>query len=103
MSDTANKESITVCNYQTMATSYSSLCEIAESLLDAYNKAVNLAVDFTESYEGEAATQVVLFLESLPQHLYKLQLFYGKMAQYVAVASASFSMNDETIAEKMGK
>ena len=70
---------------------------------DIYNKAVNLATDFTESYEGEVAPQVPLFLESLPQHIYKLKLFYGKMAQYVAITSASFSTNDKRIADNMEK
>ena len=86
-----------------MTTAYATLFEVSESLLSAYEKATGLAADFTEAYEGIAVDEVVPFLESLPQHIYKLKLFYGKMAQYVAITSASFSTNDKRIADNMEK
>lgn len=103
MSDTTNKGNKTVCNYQTMFLSNSILSEIAERLAEAYQLTSGLSQEFQESYEGEAEEEVSLFLENLPKHLYKLSLFYGRMAQYVAVTTASFAVNDETLADKMGR
>ena len=77
------------------------LSNIQTALFGAYEQAAALATEFSESYEGEAKEEVVSFLENLPIHIYKLALFYGKMAQYVFVAKLSFETNDQTMADKL--
>lgn len=91
----------TVCDLNVMWEAYMELTNIQTVLFGAYEQAETLAADFSESYEGEAKEEVELFLEKLPMHIYKLTLFYGKMAQFVTMTSMSFMSNDQTMADKM--
>lgn len=95
------KQKRTVCDLSMMGGAYIELTNIQTALFGAYEQAATLAGDFSESYEGEARDEVVLFLEKLPLHIYKLSLFYGKMAQFVITTSISFASNDQTMAEKL--
>ncbi|MCM1155916.1 MAG: hypothetical protein NC314_04350 [Roseburia sp.] len=98
---TENKQKSTVCNLETMFSSYMELTSIQTALYEAYEQAATLATDFSESYEGEAKDEVVLFLENLPLHIYKLSLFYGKMAQFVSMTGMSFMTNDQIMAGRL--
>lgn len=95
------KERKTVCNLNVMLGAYQELTNIQTDLFEAYERAVTLAADFSESYEGEAKEEVVLFLDNLPIHIFKLSLFYGKMAQFVYMTKMSFMSNDQTMADKL--
>lgn len=101
MGDMENKEIITRCNYAELGAAYMTLTEIAEILITAYEKAAGMASEFSECYEGEAVEEVLTFLNSLPQHLYKMSLFYGKMAQFVIMSLSSFAANDSTMSDTM--
>lgn len=95
------KEQKTTCNCGVMEEAFMELSNIQTALYGAYEQAAALAADFSESYEGEAKEEVVTFLNNLPMHIYKLALFYGKMAQYVFVTKMSFELNDQTMADKL--
>lgn len=97
MRDASNILSKTVCNPEQMTAAAGMLRDIAESLKDAYEKAEPLAADFTEAYEGIAVTEVTTFLENLPAHIYRLNLFYNKMAEFVDWTTRSFMSNDEAM------
>lgn len=92
----------TVCNHEAMMEAFTELSNIQTALFGAYEQAAALSADFSESYEGEAKEEVMIFLNNLPIHLYKLTLFYGKMAQYVYVTKMSFKTSDQTMADKLG-
>lgn len=96
------KENKTVCNLSAMFGAYMELTNIQTALFGAYEQAAALTAEFSESYEGEAKEEVVIFLENLPMHIYKLALFYGKMAQYVVMTCMSFEANDQAMADKLG-
>lgn len=103
MSEKPNaKEGKTVCNSGVMLAIFTELSKIQTTLLEIREKAAALSAEFSESYEGEAKEEVVAFLENLPIHIYKLALFYGKMAQYVFVTKMSFDVNDQDMADKLG-
>lgn len=95
------KQEKTVCNLNVMLGTYQELSNIQTVLFGAYEQAETLAADFSESYEGEATEEVVRFLESLPMHIYRLALLYGKMAQFVFMTANSFMLNDQTMADKL--
>lgn len=99
MSDTTNILSMTVCNPNQMTAAEGMLYEIAEDLKTAYEKAETLSADFTEAYEGEAVTEVTAFLDNLPAHIYRLNLFYNKMAQFVALTREAFMKNDQAMSQ----
>lgn len=96
------KENKTVCNLNIMFGAFMELSNIQTALFGAYEQAAALSAEFSESYEGEAKEEVVAFLENLPIHIYKLALFYGKMAQYVTMTCMSFEANDQDMADKLG-
>lgn len=95
------EEKKTVCDLNVMLDIYMELTNIQTTLFAAYEQASTLAGDFSENYEGEAKDEVALFLEKLPLHIYKLSLFYGKMAQFVITTIMSFASNDQAMAEKL--
>lgn len=95
------KEKMTVCDFSMMWAAFMELTNIQAALFGAYEQAAPLAGKFSESYEGEARDEVALFLEKLPVHIYKLSLFYGKMAQFVVKTRMSFASNDQTMADKL--
>lgn len=97
------KETKTVCNLCAMLGAFMELSNIQAALFEAYKQAAALEADFEKSYEGEAKIEVMTFLEYLPLHIFKLALFYGKMAQYVTVTSMSFESNDQAMADKLGE
>ncbi len=95
------KEKKTVCDLNAMLDIYMELTNIQTTLFTAYEQVAPLAGKFSENYEGEAKDEVALFLEKLPRHIYKLSLFYGKMAQFVIATIMSFASNDQAMAEKL--
>lgn len=95
------KQEKTVCNLNVMLEAFLELTNIQTVLYGAYEQMENLATDFSESYEGEATEEVVCFLENLPIHIFRLALFYGKMAQFVCKTANSFMSNDQTMADKL--
>ena len=102
MSEKADaKQKKTVFDLIAMAGAYQELSNIQTALYGAYEQASTLATDFSESYEGKAKDEVVLFLESLPIHIYRLSLFYGKMAQFIYMTRLSFMTNDQIMADKL--
>lgn len=102
MSEKADaKQKKTVCDPVALGDAYLELTNIQTALYGAYEQASTLAADFSEGYEGEAKDEVMLFLESLPMHIYRLSLFYGKMAQFLIMTYQSFMTNDRTMAGKL--
>ena len=102
MSEKADaKQKKTVCDLVALWDAYNELTNIQTTLYEAYEQVSTLATDFSESYEGEAKDEVVLFLENLPIHIYRLSLFYGKMAQFIYMTRQSFMTNDQTMANKL--
>ena len=95
------EEKMTVCDFSMMWAAFMELTNIQATLFGAYEQVAPLAGEFSENYEGEAKDEVALFLEKLPVHIYKLSLFYGKMAQFVIATIMSFASNDQAMAEKL--
>lgn len=95
------KQEKTVCNLNVMLATYLELSSIQAVLFGAYEQTETLAADFSESYEGEATEEVVCFLENLPIHIFRLALFYGKMAQFISMTADSFMSSDQAMADKL--
>lgn len=95
------KQECTVCNHEVIKAMHEELVAIVEELFLAYLISVTLADDFSEGYEGEAKEDVMTFLQNLPSHLYRLSLFYGKMAQFLDTMNLSLEANDQAMAGRM--
>lgn len=91
----------TVCNHEVMALCFTELSIIVANLHSAYEKAEQLISEFDEAYEGDAKSEVNMFLTSLPRHIYRLELFYSKMMNFIMMTSLSFMENDTQMADKM--
>ena len=97
------KQGCTVCDHEVIKAMYMELTEIIKELFLAYSDSLSLADDFSEGYEGEAKEEVAAFLQNLPTHLYRLGLFYGKMAQFLDTMNLSFETNDRVMAGRQAK
>lgn len=91
----------TVYNYENMALCCKDLLMITLKLRDAKEKAERLISEFDNAYEGEAKTEVGMFLVSLPTHIYRLELFYKKMMDFISITSEAFQGNDTRMTENM--
>ena len=50
--------------------------------------------DFEECYDGDAKAEVLMFLESLPLHIYRLTLLYSKLGDFVTITAQSLFNSD---------
>ena len=44
-----------------------------------------------------------IFLANLPLHIYRLEIFYSKLMDFIAVTAESLLRNDETMTKNMEK
>lgn len=91
----------TVCNHETMATCYLALIAITQELNTAYTKVVDLCSELETSYEGDAKAEINMFLVNLSRHIYRLALFYSKMASFVTLTSQSLKNSDNKMVENI--
>lgn len=95
------KEGKTVCDQGAMLGYYLMLVDIIINLQEGYEKAATLQNVFDSSYQGEAKEEIMIFLESLPLHMYRLSLMYCKLAEFTTTTAESFLNNDAAMADKM--
>lgn len=100
MSDNNRKST---CDPQAMTEFDATLREIDELLEEAKRKASRLFSEFDSAYEGEAKEEVLLFLNNLPKHIYRLQILYKKQDDFVCMTMQSFLQNDKEMVDKMGE
>mgnify|MGYP003297702677 CR=1 FL=1 len=85
---------MTGCNQNAMLGYYLIILGIVGSLQGAYERATTLAADFEECYDGDAKAEVLMFLESLPLHIYRLTLLYSKLGDFVTITAQSLFNSD---------
>lgn len=90
-----------VCDQESMWGYYIMLADIWKNLDDIHQKAAGLAADFDNCYMGDARDEVMTFLENLPLHIYRLEIFYNKLMDYIAITAQTALYNDVTMARKM--
>lgn len=90
------------CDQEAMFGFYLMLMDITVSLTDAYEKAGNARDTLEGAYEGEAKSELSMFLRSLPMHIYRLQLLYTKLMEFIYVTADSMMKNDMKMQEKLG-
>lgn len=95
------KSGKTVCDQEAMVGFYLMLADIVQNLQTAYEKAESLAGTFNDCYLGDARDEVMTFLENLPLHIYRLELLYSKLAEFIATTAQSLHDNDMKMTEKM--
>ena len=94
---------VTVCDYMAMLLGFQGLAGVIKDLEAAHEMTKKLMADLEEAYEGEAKEEIGIFLESLSVHIFKLELFYSKMMEFIKKTSQSFMENDAAMTENMGK
>ena len=94
-------ENRTICDQDAMMGYWFMLADIIANLNEAYEKADLLLGEFDEAYDGDAKEEVDIFLTSLPRHIYRLELFYTKMMEFIQVTAESLLQNDITMTENM--
>jgi hypothetical protein len=90
----AKTKETTVCDQPSML-------GITIMLADIMQQLQNAKETIADSYEGEAKEEMELFFGSLPMHIERLTLFYGKMEEYVWTTAESFMKNDRMMCENM--
>lgn len=94
-------ENDTICDQDAMLGYWFMLADITANLNEAYEKATLLLGEFDEAYEGDAKEEVDIFLTNLPRHIYRLELFYTKMMEFIYVTAESLLQNDAAMTENM--
>lgn len=94
-------EGKTVCDQGAMLGYWLMLTDIIMNLQEGYEKAAGLKDIFDGCYQGEAKEEVMIFLESLPLHIYRLSLMYSKLAEFTSTTAESLFNNDTAMAENM--
>lgn len=89
------------CDQQAMFGFYLMLMDIVANLNTAYEKAVSAQATFALGYIGEATAEVDLFLQSLPLHIYRLEILYSKLMEFIYVTADSILKNDIKMKENM--
>ena len=93
----------TKCNQNAMVGFYLMLADMVQNLNTAYEAAQSAFVIFDEGYEGDAKEEVNIFLANLPLHIYRLEIFYSKLMEFIAVTAESLLRNDEAMTRNMEK
>lgn len=95
------KTTDTNCNHEAMVTCYLALNAIMQELNTAYQTVCEINTDFQSAYEGDAKEEIDMFLTNLPRQIYRLALFYEKMASFVMLTSQSFQESDNKMVENV--
>lgn len=93
----------TKCDQEAMLGYWFMLADIITNLNEAYEKADSLLTKFDEAYEGDAKEEVDIFLTSMPRHIYRLELFYTKMMEFIQMTAESLFQNDTAMSANMEK
>lgn len=96
-------KSITQCDQEAMLGYWFMLAGIITDLNEAYEKADSLLEKFDEAYEGEAKEEADIFLTNMPRHIYRLEMFYAKMMEFIQTTAESLLQNDIAMTENMEK
>ena len=91
-----------VCKKEKMEDWSSDLVKISTNMKRLAIDTENYWREFCDAYEGDAKEEVLVFFESLMQHLSRLSVFYIKMAQFIDMTSLSFIESDTKMTEQMG-
>ena len=91
------------CDQDAMQAYYIMFLGIVEELSVAYEKATSLKSLLDDGYEGDAKSEIDIFVTSLPIHLGRLILFYSKLSEFVAVTALAFLESDQKMRENMEK
>ena len=91
----------TVCNQDAMGGVALMLLAISAQLQEAYDKANEIYINFQEIYEGEAYSEINMFLENLPKHIYRLEILYTKMMQFIMMTAQSLAESDAQMVANM--
>lgn len=89
------------CDQEAMFGFYLMLMDIVTNLNTAYEKAISTQASFAKGYMGEAYPEIDLFLQSLPLHIYRLEVFYSKLMEFIYVTADSILKNDIKMKENM--
>ena len=91
-----------VCKYEKMEEWKVTLENVNQTMEMLVLKSAECQLLFQEAYVGDALTEVNDFFDSLIEHLYRLSVFYTKMAQFIDTTNTSFSESDTKMTENMG-
>lgn len=80
---------------------YKERCIYYIILLYNMAKVVDLCSELETSYEGDAKAEINMFLVNLSRHIYRLALFYSKMASFVTLTSQSLKNSDNKMVENI--
>ena len=90
----------TIINYSQIQTAIDGCVSMVGQLQTIETEIGELMTLIEETYEGDAKAEMDDFLEGFEKHIYRLEMLYVKIIQFLAITRDSFQTNDREMAKE---